>query len=66
MKLKQAFAALQKDATGEQAAEAFKPLVPDLLALSTCPDFIADRGHLFGTSLPDDDKHALIAFLKRL
>ncbi len=66
LKVREAFAALPNNATGEQAAEAFKPLVPDLLALSTCADFITDRGHLFGTSLPDDDKRALIAFLKRL
>lgn len=66
LKVRDAFAALPKNATGEQAAEVFKPLVPDLLALSNCPDFITDRGHLFGTSLPDDDKRALIAFLKRL
>jgi hypothetical protein len=41
-------------------------LVPDLLAVSKCPDFVADRGHLFGARLTHDDKHALIAFLKRL
>jgi len=40
--------------------------VPDLLGVSKCPDFITDRGHLFGAGLSDDDKHALIAFLKRL
>jgi hypothetical protein len=37
-----------------------------LLAVSKCPDFAADRGHLFGARLTDDDKHALIAFLQRL
>jgi hypothetical protein len=37
-----------------------------LLAVSKCPDFVADRGHLFGARLTDDDKHALIAFLQRL
>jgi len=41
-----------------------KELVPDLLALSTCPDFVEDRGHYFGTELPDDDKRALIEFMK--
>jgi hypothetical protein len=38
-----------------------------LLPVSKCPtDFVADRGHLFGARLTDDDKHALIAFLQRL
>jgi hypothetical protein len=37
-----------------------------LLRLSKCPDFVTDRGHLFGTGLVDDEKRALITFLKRL
>ena len=32
--------------------------------MSKCPDFIVNRGHLFGTTLPDADKRALIEFLK--
>jgi hypothetical protein len=52
--------------TGEAATERLKGLVPELLALSKCRDFVTDRGHLFGTNLPDADKRALIAFLKRL
>jgi len=39
-------------------------LVPDLLKLSKCPDFVQDRGHYFGTKLPDEDKRALIEYLK--
>ena len=39
-------------------------LVPDLLTISKCPDFVLDRGHYFGTRLPDPDKRALIEFLK--
>jgi len=39
---------------------------PALLKLSKCPDFVTDHGHLFGTGLPDADKYALIAYLKRL
>jgi hypothetical protein len=42
-----------------------------LLALSKCPDYVVNRGHYFGTSyfagepaLSDDDKRALIEFLK--
>jgi hypothetical protein len=39
-------------------------LGPEILALSACPDFVEDEGHLFGTDLPDADKRALIEFLK--
>ena len=28
------------------------------------PDFVLDRGHMFGATLPDADKRALIEFLK--
>jgi hypothetical protein len=38
--------------------------VPDLLALNKCPDFVTDRGHYFGTDLSDEDKRALIEFVK--
>ena len=45
--------------------------MPELLALSKCPDFVVNRGHYFGTgvvpgepALCDDDKRALIEFLK--
>ena len=41
-------------------------LAPDLLRLSKSPDFIEDRGHYFGTNLSDEDKKALIEFLKTL
>jgi hypothetical protein len=50
----------------EQSAEVLKNVVPDLLKLSKCPDFITDRGHEFGTDLADADKRALIEFLKTL
>lgn len=65
---------LPRDATDEQAREQFAPLVPRLLALSKCPDFVVNRGHYFGTEylpasegeppLSDADKQALIALLK--
>jgi hypothetical protein len=35
-----------------------------LLEFNTCPDFIEDRGHTYGRELGDDDKHALIEFMK--
>jgi hypothetical protein len=41
-------------------------LAADLLKISTCPDLIEDKGHYFGTELPDADKLALIEFLKTL
>jgi hypothetical protein len=41
-------------------------LAPDLLRVSKCPDLIEDKGHYFGTELPDADKLALIEFLKTL
>jgi len=48
----------------EQAAAVLKDLAPDLMELSTCPDFIVDRGHNFGRNLPGADKEALIDFVK--
>jgi len=39
-------------------------LVPDLLKISKCPDFVLDRGHTFGANLPDQDKYALIEYMK--
>lgn len=41
-------------------------LVENLLALNKCPDFVLDRGHTFGSQLSDEDKRALIEFLKTL
>jgi mono/diheme cytochrome c family protein len=43
-----------------------RELAPMLFKLSKCPDLIEDRGHLYGTKLPDADKLALIEFLKTL
>lgn len=43
-----------------------RELAPMLIRLSKCPDLIEDRGHLFGTKLPDEQKFALIEFLKTL
>ena len=41
-------------------------LAPMFFKLSKCPDLIEDRGHFYGTTLPDADKLALIEFLKTL
>ena len=54
---------LDQDATNALMA---KDLGPALLAVSKCPDFVEDRGHTFGASLADDDKRALIEYLKTL
>jgi len=64
---------LPRNATDEEVQKAFAPLVAPLLAVSKCPDFVVNRGHYFGTEyfseepgLSDQDKRALIAFLKTL
>jgi hypothetical protein len=65
-KLKQ----LGRDASDEEAQRVFTPLARQLVALSKCPDYVVNRGHYFGTGhrgepeLGDDDKLALIEFLK--
>jgi hypothetical protein len=48
----------------EAAKKVFTNLVPDLIKANKCPDFIEDKGHYFGTDVTDDDKRALIEFLK--
>ena len=35
-----------------------------LLELNTCPDFIEDRGHYFGANLSDNEKHAVVEYMK--
>lgn len=63
--------ALPQDASDEDARKAFADLIPPLLAVSKCPDFVVNRGHYFGTDysmkrpgLSDEDKQALIEFIK--
>jgi hypothetical protein len=46
------------------AQSVVRNLVPDLLKISKCPDFVLDRGHYFGTTLSEQDKRALIEYLK--
>jgi len=53
-----------KHLDADASREVLKGLVPDLLRISKCPDFVQDRGHYFGTKLPDADKQALIEYLK--
>ena len=35
-----------------------------LIRRNQAPDFVLDRGHVFGAELPDEDKRALIEFMK--
>jgi hypothetical protein len=62
---------LPANVSDEEAQKAILLLVPQLMELSKCPDFIVNRGHYFGTDkagdgpgLSDADKRALIALLK--
>ena len=52
------------NATSDDARAVFADLVEPMLELSKCPDLVVNRGHLFGTDLSNDDKAALIEFLK--
>lgn len=47
-----------------EAAALLSGLVPDLMSVSNCPDYVNDRGHLYGSQLPEADKRALIEYLK--
>ena len=61
-------------ASDEEAAKVFKDdkeLIDSLIKVSKCPDYVVNKGHYFGTDLfkeepplSDDDKWALIEFLK--
>ncbi len=66
-KLSKTLFKIKKDKLNEAESLAlFKELVPDLLAVSKCPDFVVNRGHTFGSDLADEDKYALIEYLKTL
>ncbi len=54
------------DLSPEEATQELLKTVPELLAANKCPDFIEDKGHYFGTDLADNDKRALIEYLKTL
>jgi hypothetical protein len=73
LRLKHDLEALPSNATDDDARKVFANVVQPLMDLSKCPDYIANRGHYFGTSmfkeepgLSDDEKRALIEFLKTL
>ena len=73
LKMKKALKKVE-GASDEEAAKVFKDdkdLVQKLIELSKCPDYVVNKGHYFGTdlfkeepALSDDDKWALIEYLK--
>lgn len=62
--------------TDDELHEIYGGLVDSLLEVNKCPDFVVNRGHYFGTdylpaqegraALSDNDKRALIEFLKTM
>jgi hypothetical protein len=74
LKVKAALKAIPAGATDDEAIRIFREhkAADELLKVSKCPDFVVNRGHYFGTSylspdaqgLSDDEKKALIAFIK--
>lgn len=74
--IKKDFKTIPEGATDEEAGKVLANLVDPLVKASKCPDYIVNRGHYFGTDyfqdtkkepgLSDDDKKALIEFLKTL
>ncbi|HEY1583777.1 MAG TPA: hypothetical protein VGF73_11835 [Chthoniobacterales bacterium] len=64
-KLSQALLSIHtKNLPPDQARAELIKAVPQLIAANKCPDFIEDNGHYFGTDLPDEDKRALIEYMK--
>jgi hypothetical protein len=71
LKAKHDMNALPAGASDEEVNKAFANIKDPLMELSKCPDLVVNRGHYFGTSyfgeeppLSDEDKRALIEFLK--
>ena len=71
LRLRHDLAAMPADADDATAARVFASLGRELYELGTCPDYVVNRGHYFGTDrfteepgLSDADKRALIEFLK--
>jgi cytochrome c1 len=68
IKLKTALAKIKVENLDAAAAKELlrTEVAPELWKVSKCPDFVEDRGHYFGSELPDADKLALIEYLKTL
>lgn len=71
-KVKRDLEELGDNPSDDDARRVFRDLVGPMMELSKCPDYVANRGHYFGTSffkeeppgLSEQDKSALIEFLK--
>ena len=68
LKIKKALLKIKMEKLDSAAAKELlkTEVAPALFKASKCPDLIEDRGHYFGTELPDADKRALIEYLKTL
>ncbi len=75
IKIKKALKAIPEGASDADAIKVFdeRELVDAMLEVNKCPDFVVNRGHYFGSDyfkeepgLSDEDKLALIEFLKTL
>ena len=68
LKIKKALLKIKMEKLDSAAAKELlkTDVAPALFKVSKCPDLIEDRGHYFGTELPDADKRALIEYLKTL
>ena len=68
LKIKKALLKIKLENLDSAAAKAVlkETVAPALFKVSKCPDLVEDRGHYFGTELPDADKRALIEFVKTL
>lgn len=73
LKIKSDLKKVGDGASDAQINHIFANVEPDLIAFNKCPDFVVNKGHYFGTDmltgesepgLSDDDKRALIEFLK--
>src|SRR5262245_54339350 len=70
VRLKRDLLAMPPSASDADLLRIFANLKEPLLALNKCPDFAVNRGHYFGTqlsgetALSDEDKRALIEFIK--
>jgi hypothetical protein len=68
IKVKKALARIKLENLPPAAAKELlrTEVAPALWKVSKCPDYVEDRGHYFGSELPDADKRAVIEFLKTL
>jgi hypothetical protein len=65
VKLAPALIKIHADRLESEAATAeLRKAIPELLAANKCPDFVEDKGHYFGTNIPESDKRALIEYMK--